>query len=130
MSGRHGGWGADLLTLAGESALYVTFHQVLEFLRDAVSLQSHRLLSILIHGRDGSLARTRQADTDVRVLALTGTVHYATHHRDGHILHAVVVLAPLRHAVTDVALDLLCELLEECARGSSASRACDHHGCE
>src|SRR6202034_3901749 len=68
-----------------------------------------------------------QADADVGVLAFAGTVDDAAHHGHGHVFDAGVPLAPFRHAVADVILDLLREFLEIRAGGAAAARAGDHH---
>ena len=64
-------------------------------------------------GRDRLLERARQRDPDVGVLGLARAVDDAAHDRDAQLLGARVRLAPVRHPLLEVALDLLGHLLEE-----------------
>src|SRR5690606_5169873 len=101
--------------------------QSLKLLGNTVALESGPLLAVDVDRSDRSLSGSWQADADVRVLALAGPVHDASHHRDGHVLDPFVLLAPNRHLLTDVRLDFLRELLEVRRCGASTTRACDHH---
>ena len=74
-------------------------------------------------GAFGLLEGAGQRDADVGVLALARAVHDAAHHRHLHLLHAGVALAPHRHLLVDVALDLLRQLLEERAGRAAAAGA-------
>src|SRR5690348_2699526 len=94
----------------------VLLDELLEFLGDPLALQRHGLLAVLVDGCDGAFAGARQADADIRVLALAGTVHDAAHDRDAHVLDALEPAPPLGHAMADVRLDALRELLEIRAR--------------
>ena len=69
---------------------------------------------------DRLLERARQRDPDVGVLALARAVDDAAHDRDAQLLGARVRLAPDRHLLLEVALDLLGHLLEE-GRGRPAA---------
>src|SRR4051812_45025262 len=70
---------AQLAALAvGRADIFVD--QRLELLGDALALQRHGLLAVDIDRRDRPLARSRQADADVRLLALARAVDDATHH--------------------------------------------------
>src|SRR5579872_1254728 len=93
--------------LAREAARDVFLHQILELFGDMVTLERDCLLAILINGCDGALAGSRQADTDVGVLALTRPVHHAAHHCNSHVFHALIVTTPLGHAVADMRLNAL-----------------------
>ena len=61
------------------------------------------------------------------MLALAGPIDDAAHHGDRHVLDARVVFAPFGHAVAQVRLDALRELLEKAARGAAASGTRDDH---
>ena len=76
------------------------------------------------------LARARQADADVGMLALPGPIDDATHHGDRHLLDAVALFAPFGHAVANEPLDFLGEFLEVGARRAATAGACDDHGRE
>ncbi len=92
-----------------------------------VALQGDGLRAILVHRRYRTLARARKADANVGVLALARSIDDTTHHRDGHVLDADVLAAPLGHAMADVRLNALSEFLEIGARRAAAARAGDDH---
>ena len=73
-------------------------------------------------GRDRLLERARQLIPMSACLRLARAVDDAAHDRDAQLLDARVRLAPHRHPVLEVALDLLGHLLEERARSSGRSR--------
>ena len=81
-------------------------------------------------GRDGLLERARQGDADVGVLRLARAVDDAAHDRHAQVLGARVGLAPDRHLLLEVGLDLLGHLLEERGRRAAASRTGRHLGQE
>src|SRR4051812_15025215 len=83
----------------GVRALDVILDQLLKFFGDALALERRAFFAIDINGGDRSLARAGQADADVGVLALAGTVHDTAHDGHRHLLDADVTLAPLRHAM-------------------------------
>src|SRR5215210_3768211 len=55
------------------------------------------------------------------MLRLARPVDDATHDRDAHRLDTRVPQPPLGHSLTDVTLDVLGHVLEECRRGPSAT---------
>src|SRR5690606_24966125 len=102
----------------------------LEFLCDAITLESDRALAVHEHRRGGQLAGARQADADIGMPALTRTVHDTPHHSDIHRLHAGVLAFPYRHLGSQVGLDAVSKFLKEAAAGATATRACNDHGCK
>src|SRR5581483_1103953 len=115
---------------AREAALHVLLDDFLKLRGNVVALEGDGLLAVLIDRRYRPLAGSGEADADVGVLALARAVHHATHHRDGHVLHSDIFFAPFGHAVADVGLNALGELLEVGARGPPAPRTRDDHRCE
>src|SRR5713101_7501003 len=105
----------------------IILDQPLEFLGDAPTLERDGFLSVHVDRRDRTLPGPGEADADIGVLALAGTVDDAAHDRDLHLLDSRVALPPLRHPLTEIALDLFSELLEIGAGGAAAARAGDHH---
>src|SRR4030095_5075693 len=108
-------------------ALHVLFDELLNLFRDMLALERHGLLAIDIHRGHRPLASTRQADANVGMLTLAWAGDDTTHHRDSHVLHARMTLAPFRHALTDVTLDLLRQFLEIRAGCTSAAGTRDDH---
>src|SRR5690606_9891772 len=105
----------------------VLLDQLLELFRDALALEGRTFFAVDIDRRDRTLARAGQADADVRVLALAGSVDDAPHHGNRHFLDALVLLAPLRHLIANVTLNLLGKLLKIRRRRAPTPRACDDH---
>src|SRR6185436_7105444 len=103
----------------------VPFHELPEFLGDALALQRHGLLAVLVHRRHRPLPGAGQANADVGVLALAGAVDDAAHDGDRHVLGPHVVAPPGGHALAHVVLDALGELLEIAARRPPAAGAGD-----
>src|SRR4051812_39093818 len=58
---------------------HIVLDQRLELLGDALAFQRHGLLAVDVDRRDRPLARAGQADADVRLLALAGSVDHASH---------------------------------------------------
>src|SRR5690606_2885075 len=102
---------------------HVPVQQPQELLDQALALQRAVELAVDVDRRLGLLERAGQRDADVRVLRLARAVDDAAHDRDAQLLDARVARAPLRHALADVALDLLGHLLEERAGRAAAARA-------
>ena len=71
-------------------------------------------------GATGSSNVPGQADPDVGVLRFARAVDDAAHDRDPEVLGARMRLAPDRHLLLEIALDLLGHLLEE-GRGRPAT---------
>src|SRR6202034_811053 len=112
------------------AARHVLLDDLLEFLGDLLALERDGLRAVLVHRCHRTLAGAWQADAEVGVLALAGTVDDAAHYGDRHVLDAGKLAPPLRHARADVRLDPLCELLEIAAGGAAAARAGDHQRLE
>ena len=93
---------------------------------DAVAAQRPIEPAVHVDRRLRLLERARQRDADVGVLRLARAVHDAAHDRDLHLLDAGVALAPHRHLLAQVVLDLLGHLLEEGAGGAAAAGAAGH----
>src|SRR6185312_2930467 len=112
------------------SGLIMGFDVIVEYLleicADHVTLQSDAFFAIHIDRGYWMLAGTRQADTQIGVLALARAVHHTAHDRHLHGLDALIRLLPLGHLVADVALDVLGQLLEIGAGGASAAGAGGH----
>src|SRR5699024_3591075 len=117
----------QLSTLAHKAAFHILFHDLLELFGDPIAFQGDGLLAILVDRGDRALAGSGQADADVGVFAFARAVDDATHDGDRHVLDTNVLATPLRHAVADVRLNALGELLEVGARGSATAGAGDHH---
>src|ERR1700692_1464453 len=101
----------------------VLFHEILEFLGDALALERHGLGAVLVHRRHRPLAGAGQADAYVGALALARPVDHAAHDRHRHVLDAVIDAAPSWHALAQVALDPIRQGLEIGARGAAATGA-------
>jgi hypothetical protein len=95
-----------------------------------VAVQGDKFLAVDVDGAAGLFAGAGQADADVGGFRFAGAVDDAAHHGERHLLDALVLLLPLRHAVADVALDALGQLLERRAGGASAAGAGRHAGRE
>src|SRR5205814_10317840 len=91
---------------------------------DVIAAKRVDLLAIYEDGSHRLFEGARQADPDVRVLALSRPVDHAAHRRHAQLLDAGVVLPPDRHLVAKVVLDVAGHLLEEGGGGASAARAC------
>src|SRR5579862_1738428 len=101
----------------------VALDQLLKFLGDLIALECHGFGPVFIHWRHRTLTRARKTDADVGVLALTGTVDDAAHDRDRHVLDTDVVFAPFGHALANMPLNAIGQLLEVSAGGAPAARA-------
>ena len=104
-------------------AVNVGFDHRLEFLGDPVPLEGDRLDAILVDRCHRIFTSSREADADVGMLALTRSIHHTPHHRNLHVFNTVIALLPFRHFVTNMALNILSELLEVGAGGPAAARA-------
>jgi hypothetical protein len=80
-------------------------------------------LAVDKNGRCRALARARQTDPDVGVLALARAVDDAAHDRDVEALDPGVALLPDRHLSPEKTLDAIGQLLEVGAGGPAAARA-------
>ena len=74
-------------------------------------------------GAFGLFKRSGQRDAQIGVLRFARAIYHAPHNRDLHLFHAGVTLLPNGHLLAQIALDLLCHLLEEGARGASTAGA-------
>ena len=59
------------------------------------------------------------------MFALTGAVDDTSHDGDGHFFDTVVLFAPFRHLLTQMALDFFSQTLEIITTGAAAARASD-----
>ena len=100
----------------------VVVEQFLELLRDPVTAQGGEFLAIDEDRRGRRLARARQTDADIGVLAFPGPVHHATHHREGHFFDARVLIFPDRHLGADIGLNVFRQFLKHRAGGATAAR--------
>src|SRR4029453_11843170 len=105
------------------TALDVVVEQSREILGDRLAFERRLELAVDEDGRARLLAGAGARDADIRVLALTGAVHHAAHHRDTQLLDAGILRSPVRDAALDVAGDIRGQLLEERARRAAAARA-------
>src|SRR3954451_7252810 len=99
---RRGASGAAM----AETALDIVDHHLLEVGRNGGAAQGHRLLAVDEDRRGRLLARSRERNPDVGVLALARPVDDAAHDRDVERLHAGVLPLPRRHRLVDEALDV------------------------
>src|SRR5262249_29164029 len=67
-------------------------------------------------------------DADVGGFRFAGAVDDAAHHGQGERFDAFILLLPSGHAVADIALNALGELLKCGAGGAAAAGACGHAG--
>src|SRR5207253_6698174 len=93
-----------------------------KFADDALTAERREQLAVDINGSFRLLERSRERYADIGVLRLTRPVDDATHDGDAHLFHAWVPLAPQRHLLTNVGLDIFGHMLEEGGRRSSAAR--------
>ena len=105
-----------------EKEMY-SFEDRLKLLRNAFAAQSQALFAINEHWGRRRFASTGQADADVGMLALAGSVHDAAHHRHLEVFHTGVTHAPHGHMGTQKIVDLLGQLLEGAAGGAAAAGA-------
>src|SRR5256885_12489218 len=91
---------------------HIVIHQPLEFLGDAFALERDGFHPVHEHRRDRGPVRTRQADTDIGLLAFAGTVDHATHHPNTHLPDPWVLRPPYRHLPAQIPLDLLRQFLD------------------
>src|SRR5680860_1587536 len=110
--------------------LYVILDQLLELLRNSLAFKNHGPLAVDVHRCDRGFAGAGQADADVGVLALAGAVDDATHHRHGHVFHAVILCPPHGHPLAQVRLDIARQPLEIVRGRAPAAGAGHHHGRE
>src|SRR5271166_5317121 len=89
----------------------IVFEDLDELGHDVVALQGRHKPSVDVHRSLRLFERSRQRDSDVRVLRFTRPVDYAAHDRDFHLFHARVARLPVRHLLAQVTLDLLRHLL-------------------
>src|SRR5690242_15493285 len=75
-----------------------------KFSRDIVALQRDGFAAVHVNRCYRPLTRTRKTDADIGVLAFAGAVDHASHHRESHILHAVIFFAPYQHLVANISL--------------------------
>src|SRR5262249_12831698 len=92
--------------LATEGRAHVIGDDPLEFLRDVLALERHRLLSVDIDRCDGNFPGAGERDPDVGEFRFAGPVHHAAHHRDFHRLDAGIARTPHRHLCAQITLDL------------------------
>src|SRR6185503_8840783 len=74
----------------------------------------------------GLLEGSGKRNAQMRVLALAGTVHDASHHGHPELRDTGARVAPHRHLVSQVILDLLRHFLEEGAGGPAAAGTARH----
>lgn len=108
----------------------IGFDHGLEFLGNPIALQRDGFDAVLVDGSNGVFPRAGQADTDIRVFAFAWSVDDATHHGHLHVFDTVVRSLPLRHFVTDVALNVLGQLLEVGACRAATARTGGDQGQE
>jgi len=93
---------------------------------DRVSAERRGQPPVDIHRRFRLLERAGQRNADVRVLRFPGAVHDAAHHGHLHVFDARVTVAPHRHLLAKIVLNVLGHVLEERRRRSSTSGTCGH----
>ena len=91
--------------------IHVVVQDALELFGDVVAAQGYGVLAVHVYGRLGLLEGAGKGDPQVGVLRLAGAVHHAPHHRHLHLFHTRVAVAPHRHLVAQVALDVFGQLL-------------------
>src|SRR4029079_14502407 len=104
--------------------LHIFIDDLTKLPSNIVALQGYGLLTIHENWRHRPLSRAGQAAADVGMLAFAGTIDHASHYRQRHIFHAIVLLAPYQHAVANVALDTFSKLLKIGTGGTPATGAC------
>src|SRR4051794_26441470 len=92
--------------------LHIFIYDLSKLSGNVVAFQGYGFLPIHVYRRYWSLARPGQADPNVCVLAFTRAVDHATHHRQGHILNAIILLAPYQHLVANITLNAFRQLLK------------------
>src|SRR5690625_3452128 len=105
----------------------VIVHNLLKLLGDGFAFERYSALTINIYRCRGNLARARQADTNISMLALTRAIDHATHHSNLHVFYSRILAAPYGHLLAQIRLDLLGQLLEKCTARAPASGARHHH---
>ncbi|ENN84185.1 hypothetical protein RHSP_77665 [Rhizobium freirei PRF 81] len=104
-------------------------HQRLEVRGDVRAAQRHGLLAIDEDGGCRRLARTGQGNADIGMLAFAGSVDDAAHDGDVQRLDTRIFLAPDRHVLADIVLDVLRQFLEHgrCRAAAAGTRRDDGH---
>lgn len=73
-----------------KALMHITGNNILELFRNPLALERYVTLAIDEYWCHRLLARARQADANISMLAFTGAIHHAAHHRDSDVLHAGV----------------------------------------
>src|SRR5687768_13495051 len=106
--------------------LHVFIDDLAKFSRDIVSLQSNGFAPIDVNWRYRALSRSRKADADIGMLAFAGAIDDASHHRQGHVLYAIIFFTPYQHLLANISLYAFRQLLKISAGCASTSGACRH----
>ena len=91
-----------------------------------IAAQCQEQATIDVHGRDWILKRAGQRNADVGVFRFTRPIDHAAHNRQLQLFNAWIFLAPYRHGLTHMTLNLLRQFLKEGAGGAAATGACRH----
>src|SRR5699024_6943789 len=106
---------------------HVVLHYFFELSSDALALECHSTLTININRGRRNLPCPRQANADIRMFAFPGTIDHATHHSYLQGFYPRVLAPPYRQLLTQLALYLLGQLVEESAAGAPTPPASHDH---